>query len=325
MKSSADLFKNSLDKAFSQISLNSSTLQDHMKYKQGFTEEKLEGGVADDKSLSDIAKKHKVDVKVLTKQFDKGVKVEMEHTDDKEKAKEIAMDHISEDPKYYDKLSKMETNEIKHNESDQNDKEMVDGIIEIIKQIKDTSNRKEVAHNMIKKLKREKVDFDHVDFLKKCAFKQIKKSEPKEATGSGSVGAYSAPVFGGDDQFWERSRSETPKLEESEVEKVEAKEATTTGSSGGYETPAMWAKSTKKKDWGPSRKTQYKGGSFVKIKKKCTTFPYCNQGDITNLKLSKNESVKEAIKRVASKLNIDESVIITILEHEYQNKNKSNK
>jgi hypothetical protein len=325
MESSGELFKSNLDKAFSQISLNKSTLGDHMKYKQGFKEEKLEGGVADSKSLEELAKKHKVDVKMLTKQFNKGIKVEMEHTDNKQMAKEIAMDHISEDPKYYDKLSKMETNEIKHNESDQNDKEMVDGIIEIIKQIKDTSNRKEVAHNMIKKLKREKVDFDHVDFLKKCAFKQIKKSEPKEATGSGSSGAYVGPVFGGDDQFWERSRSETPKLEESEVEKVEAKEATTSGSVGGYESPSMWAKSTKKKDWGPSRKTQYKGGSFVKIKKKCTTFPYCNQGDISNLKLSKNESVKEAIKRVASKLNIDESVIITILEHEYQNKNKSNK
>jgi hypothetical protein len=62
-------------------------------------------------------------------------------------------------------------------------------------------------------------------------------------------------------------------LEESEVEKVEAKEATTTGSSGGYETPSMWAKSTKKKDWGPSRKTQYKGGSFVKIKKEMYYVP----------------------------------------------------
>jgi hypothetical protein len=322
MESSGELFKSNLDKAFSQISLNTSTLGDHMKYKQGFKEEKLEGGIADSKSLDELAKKHKVDIKVLTKQFNKGVKVEMEHTDNKQMAKEIAMDHISEDPKYYDKLSKMETKDTKDN---QNDKEMVDGIIDIIKQIKDTSNRKEVAHNMIKKLKREKVDFDHVDFLKKCAFKQIKKSEPKEATGSGSSGAYSGPVFGGDDEFWERSRRETPKLKESDVEKVEAKEATTTGSSGGYETPAMWAKSTTKKDWGPSRKTQYKGGSFVKIKKKCTKFPYCNQGDITNLKLSKNESVKEAIKRVASKLNIDESVIITILEHEYQNKNKRNK
>jgi hypothetical protein len=324
MESSGELFKSNLDKAFSQISLNTSTLGDHMKYKQGFKEEKLEGGVADSKSLDELAKKHKVDVKILTKQFNKGIKVEMEHTDNKQMAKEIAMDHISEDPKYYDKLSKMETKDIKDN---QNDKEMVDGIIDIIKQIKDTSNRKEVAQNMIKKLKREKVDFDHVDFLKRCSFKQIKKSEPKEATTSGSIGGYSAPVFNEteNNEFWEKSRSETPKLKESEVEKVEAKEATTSGSIGGYQSPSMWAKSTKKKDWGPSRKTQYKGGSFVKIKKKCTTFPYCNQGDITNLKLSKNESVKEAIKRVASKLNIDESVIITILEHEYQNKNKTNK
>ena len=253
MESSAETFKKGLDKAFSQIPLNQSTLGDHMKYKQGFKEEKLE-----DSSI-------------------------------------------------------------------QNDKEMVDGIIDIVKQIKDISNRKDVAKNMVKKLKREKVNFDQVKFLEKCGFKQGKKTEPKEATGSGSSGAYSGPVFGGDDAFWKRSRSETPKLGESEVEKVEAKEATTTGSSGGYESPAMWAKSTKKKDWGPSRKTQYKGGSFVKIKKKCTTFPYCNQGDITNLKLSKNESVKEAIKNAASKLNIDESLIITILEHEYQMKNKRNK
>jgi hypothetical protein len=253
--SSGEMFKQSLDKAFSQIPLNQSTLGDHMKYKQGFKEEKLEDS------------------------------------------------------------------------SNQNDKEMVDGIIEIIKQIKDTSNRKEVAQNMVKKLKREKVDFDSIDFLKKCSFKQSKKSEPKEATGSGSSGAYVGPVFSETEnsEFWEKSRSETPKLEESEVEKVEAKEATTSGSIGGYESPSMWAKSTKKKDWGPSRKTQYKGGSFVKIKKKCMTFPYCNQGDIKNLKLSKNESVKEAIKNVASKFSIGENVIITILEHEYQLKNKSNK
>ena len=253
MKSSADIFKNSLDKAFSTIKLNSSTMGDHMKYKQGFTEEKLKGGLADGMTLGDIATKHKIDVEKLTKQFIKGVKVEMEHTKDKQKAKEIAMDHIFEDPKYYDKLSKIET---------------------------------------------------------------------KEATGSGSSGAYVGPVFGGDDTFWERSRSETPKLKESDLEKVEAKEATTTGSSGGYETPAMWAKSTKKKDWGPSRKTQYKGGSFVKIKKKCTTFPYCNQGDISNLKLSKNESVSDAIDNVSKKYNIDKSVIITILEREYKKNSK---
>ncbi len=39
------------------------------------------------------------------------MKVEMEHTKDKQRAKEIAMDHLFEDPKYYDKLEKIETKE----------------------------------------------------------------------------------------------------------------------------------------------------------------------------------------------------------------------
>jgi len=156
---------------------------------------------------------------------------------------------------------------------------------------------------------------------KKSKKNNVGKKETKEATGSGSSGAYSGPVFGGNDEFWERSKSETPKLKE-ETEKVEATEATTSGSVGGYESPSMWAKSTNKKDWGPSRKTQIPGGGFVKIKKKCTKFPYCNQGDINNLKISKNESVKEAIDNVAKKLGVSKNVIMSILEHEYENVGK---
>jgi hypothetical protein len=153
-------------------------------------------------------------------------------------------------------------------------------------------------------------------FVDKKKYSRIGKKETKEATGSGSSGAYSAPLFG---KFNEKSNSETPKLKESDVEKVEATEATTTGSSGAYESPSMWAKSTSKKDWGPSRKTQIPGGGFVKIKKKCTKFPYCNQGDINNLKISKNEAVKEAIESVSKKLGLSKDVIMTILEHEYEN------
>lgn len=153
--------------------------------------------------------------------------------------------------------------------------------------------------------------------------KRIKnKKETKEATGSGSSGAYVGPLFSGESEFWDKSKSETPKLKESDTEKVEAKEATTTGSSGAYESPSMWAKSTSKKDWGPSRKTQIPGGGFVKVKKKCTKFPYCNQGDINALKITKNESVKEAIENVANKLGISKSVIMNILEHEYENISK---
>ena len=61
------------------------------------------------------------------------------------------------------------------------------------------------------------------------------------------------------------SFKETPKLQKEDVEKVEAKEAATSGNVGGYQTPAMWAKSTSKKDWGPSRKTQIPGVDLLKL------------------------------------------------------------
>jgi hypothetical protein len=73
--------------------------------------EKLKGGLSDNMSLGDIAVKHKVDIDTLTREYIKGVKVEMEHTEDKNLAKEIAMDHLVEDPKYYTKLNKIETKE----------------------------------------------------------------------------------------------------------------------------------------------------------------------------------------------------------------------
>jgi len=186
MKSSADLFKNSLDKAFSNISLNSSTLGDHMKYKQGFQEEKLEGGLADKKTVEDIAKKHKMDVQSINKHLKDGMKVELEHTKDKLKAKEIAMDHLFEDPKYYDKLKKIETKESDDLKLSKNDNEMVQGIVDIINQVKDETNKKQIANNMIKQFKKEKIEVDTDEFLKMCKLKVKEKVETKEATGSGS-------------------------------------------------------------------------------------------------------------------------------------------
>lgn len=51
----------------------------------------------------------KVDADTLLKgQLKKGIKVEMEHTDKKLIAKRIAMDHLVENPRYYDYLDKME-------------------------------------------------------------------------------------------------------------------------------------------------------------------------------------------------------------------------
>ena len=72
------------------------------------SEDKIPGGLAQGKDLPEIANKHKVDIDDLTKQYQKGIKVEMEHTTDREVACEIAMDHLFEDPKYYDKLETIE-------------------------------------------------------------------------------------------------------------------------------------------------------------------------------------------------------------------------
>lgn len=58
----------------------------------------IPGGLADKKEPSDFD----------PEQLKKGIKVEMEHTNDRATAREIAMDHLTEDPKYYDKLEKIE-------------------------------------------------------------------------------------------------------------------------------------------------------------------------------------------------------------------------
>lgn len=136
-----------------------------------------------------------------------------------------------------------------------------------------------------------------------------KKSETKEATGSGSAGGFEGPIAFKDSEFVRRSFDETPK-------KVEATEATGSGSAGSYETTAAWAKSSKKKDWRGASKTQIPGGKFVQVKKKCKKFPYCNQGDINALKIWENETLKKVIKNVSEKQNISENVIKNIIAYE---------
>jgi len=70
--------------------------------------DKIPGGLAKGLNLNDIATKHNVSIEDITDEFKKGYKVEREHTTDSDIAKEIAMDHLFEDPKYYTKLSSVE-------------------------------------------------------------------------------------------------------------------------------------------------------------------------------------------------------------------------
>jgi hypothetical protein len=60
------------------------------------------------KSSEELSKKWGVDMSEIEKALDKGEKVEIEHTKNKETARIIAAHHIDEMLDYYDKLAKME-------------------------------------------------------------------------------------------------------------------------------------------------------------------------------------------------------------------------
>jgi hypothetical protein len=61
----------------------------------------IKGGNADNMSIEDIAKYHKVPLDDLLVEFELGKIVEIEHTDDPEGIEEIALDHIYDNPHYY--------------------------------------------------------------------------------------------------------------------------------------------------------------------------------------------------------------------------------
>lgn len=64
-----------------------------------YDEDNLSGGIGDEIDFESLDQE----------QLDKGAKVEMEHTDDINLAREIAKDHLTEDKDYYKKLEVMET------------------------------------------------------------------------------------------------------------------------------------------------------------------------------------------------------------------------
>lgn len=100
------------------------------------------------------------------------------------------------------------------------------------------------------------------------------------------------------------------KLKKIEESKVEAVEATSSSSSGSYSTPAFVAK---KGEWRGGKKTLYKGGKFVQVKKKCMTFPYCNQGNTGAVKYSNKETLENAIRQASKRTGVNEEIVRKIV------------
>lgn len=90
-----------------------------------YLEDKLVGGVADNKTISDIAAKHAGNTAgrlyttmfyLIKSQIEDGIKDEMEHTKDPKVALEIVKDHLMENPQYYLDLKKAGIEENQLNE-----------------------------------------------------------------------------------------------------------------------------------------------------------------------------------------------------------------
>jgi len=228
-----------------------------------FEQEEIEGGLADDKSVKDIAKKHNVNIKDIVAQIKKGKKVEMEHTDDPNVAIEIAKDHEMEHPYYYSALEDME-------------KELEEGSL-LLNSILGEEELGEATsaassgafvgalggkHNK-RKLHKTNVPVSGAGGMTKPIGKirSFKKKQLKgsnvitkqeiidESLGMSAIPIYDSPAGWGDNEFMG-----------------------TKGKKGN----AVQRK-------GKNYKNTYKfgnneGSTFVKIKDKCKKFPYCSQG-----------------------------------------------
>jgi len=185
-------------------------------------------------------------------------------------------------------------------------------VVEIYNQIKN----KKLSNNQIRTKIKEylKNPDDLKKFLQSILDNKTptKKEENTEATGSGSAGGYSMPLF----STSKGDLVKKVKTVREEVEKVEAKEATSSSSSGQYSQPAIWAKSLKKKDWKGATTKYMPGSKRVQVKAKCKKFPYCNQGDINALKIFESESVQNAIENVSNKYKINKDYISEVVFEE---------
>jgi urease gamma subunit len=170
------------------------------------SEEEIEGGLADGKSVEGIADKHSVNIKDIVAQIKKGKEVEMEHTDDPNVAIEIAKDHEMEHPFYYDALENMEKEleagaalmESFYKNKAEDRLKMTRDLQFVIDNIKSINNleQKETAQNLLNRFETNYSKLKQIDTLVSSLQSQLdgvlseEVEEIDEATGGASGGAY---------------------------------------------------------------------------------------------------------------------------------------
>jgi hypothetical protein len=169
------------------------------------SDDKVEGGLADKLTVQDIAKKHKVPIGDIRKEIKKGIPVEMEHTKDRSKAKEIVMDHLTEFPDFYSNekhgaIASEKALEKIHEDGGVSIKDEVQRILDTIKST--NFQQKDAVDNMIdnfyQKHKGKHKDEDKLTQiytnLKNKLEAKFNVDEITAAGGGGSTGAFVGPL-----------------------------------------------------------------------------------------------------------------------------------
>lgn len=325
METLDNLMAKSLNKAFGEINpSNPEGLMDKSKtlgqmknqiISSGeIGEDKIEGGTGDDSTLEGLAKKHKVKIEDIIDQLMMGIEIELEHTTELDLAMEIAMDHLSEDPKYYSMLKKVE------------------GKKEETKEATGTSSSGGYVGPLFGPMKREMPTKTvpkggQVDENKGYS-KFLKSDENPKGETEGLTPDVLQKIFSKIVQsIRDENDNEKPKKEE-------AKEATTSASAGAYDVAFGAPKKDPLKLSNPKtvdkelRSVRDKnfpklggpGSKYVRIKDKCKKFPYCNQGDINALEFFESDMVKEAIENISLRQSLPINVIKSIVLHEFEEK-----
>ena len=228
-----------------------------------------------------MAKKHNVRLKDIVDEIKVGKKIEKEHTVSDELAKEIAMDHIDEFPEYY------------------TDEEH--GVLASEKGLE-------------KDLEESSTAGGSGSFVSAMGGKPIKGKFFKGKVPVSGAGGMTKAIgkmfsFRSEGKVFKKSQ-----IKESNVfSKKDILESTDGSSIGVYDSPGGWGNNkfmgTKGKRGnavqrkGNDHKVTYKGNgknlsTFVKVKDKCKTFPYCVQGS-NAIELSKTP-FKEGVKDMST-------------------------
>lgn len=146
---------------------------------------KIKGGKADKLTPQDLARKHYMFIGTIEKEIELGLKIEKEHTSDKDEALEIVMDHLTEFPDYYSNeehgLLAMEKKLEKDNKDRLNppkkasNKEIEKKVTELLKKHKDGKIPDKLVHKLADELGLSSHDLE--PFFYKLAAKQVNSNE----------------------------------------------------------------------------------------------------------------------------------------------------